>query len=384
MVKLAYTMDLLSSTMAQRPEDQPRGDYNKEVASHSGFTPIAKGEPLWRDLSRSIGFIITCYDRETGGFAQVPSGRPTILGTRMALHSLWWAHAGLAIDDAIPRFKEVHGEDAFKKTAVFVVSNFRSEQTDRNGEVVQIAGFIDPNDGVDRLGLATTYEGLQALFSLDRMMGLEGTLEGFETAHPGGLSKILNLVENNWVQIDEKTGAFTQGAHFPRPDIWGTHAALEIIALASVHRFEKAPDETRAWVLRVKQLTPQIFNYLRSVEYPDGGFGFVPQSGIPNILSLNQVTEIVDRLFFFNHPGEEDDCEARQAFLTQYKFRSSMDGILHYTLSMQDPSTGAFAGYRTFDPGNPWTRPRYPEERSPKGSLIKDRLGRLSGMLLRR
>lgn len=369
--------------MAQHPEDQPHGDYKREVASNSGFIPVAKGEPLWRDVSRAIGFIIDCYDKKTGGFAQVPSGRPTILGTRMALESLWWAHAGLAIDDAIPRFKEAHGGDAFKKTAIFVVSNFQSGQTERNGKAVQIAGFIDPNDGVNRLGLATTHEGLQSLFSLERMIGLEGTLEGFETAYSRGFSEVLNLVENNWVQIDEQTGAFTQGAHFQRPDIWGTHAALEIITLASVYRFEKAPDETRTWVLRVKQLTPQIFNYLRSIEYPDGGFGFVPESGLPNILSLNQVAKIVDRLYFFNHPGKEDDSEARQVFLAQHKFRSSIDGILHHILSMQDPNTGAFAGYRISKPGDPWTRSRYPEEVI-SGSSVKGAIANLGRRMFHR
>ena len=58
--------------MANRPEDQPTGDYARETASGKGFVGITKDDPLWQNASRSMDFIAECYDKDTGGFNQLP------------------------------------------------------------------------------------------------------------------------------------------------------------------------------------------------------------------------------------------------------------------------------------------------------------------------
>jgi len=331
--------------MANRPEDQPTGDYARETASGKGFVGITKDDPLWQNASRSMDFIAECYDKDTGGFNQLPGYIPTIAATRQALESLWWAHAELEITDAIPRLKQRHGENALEKTAQFISSKFQSQTEYKDGQPIEAGGFLDENDGVNRLTTPTTHEGLDVLFSLDRLVGQSGAIAKFEAEHPRAFTQMLNMVGNRWVQADGSNGAFSSVADAPRPDIWGTHSALEIIMLSTVHRFETNPDETRKWVRDVQQKTPQIFGYLRSAEIPNGGFGFVPDSRVQNILSVNQVAKIADRLFFFNHPTESEDFQAKRAFFAQHNFLKTIEDMSSSLDSFMDKETGLAIGF---------------------------------------
>lgn len=308
---------------------------------------VEKGSPDWLMFYNTAKFVGDCYDSELGGFAQTPGLSPTLLATRMALHILWWGQVKLETE-AIPRFKVACGDDAFAKVAKFVSARFRTELEERDGQQVAVGGFDDPNDGVNNLRLSTTKEGVEALLTLEEMIRERRTIAQFEEDHPNAFEALSNFVESRWVQTGEQSGGFVQEGGFPKakPDIWGTCAALDIAFFLSWHLFETDPAEAKKWVALARRRTPDIFKLLQETEYRGGGYGFYPDSGVSNAFSMDQVAQIVDRLFFFNHPSKTEDAEAKEKFIKDHGFEPQRQRLVSILAAMPN-SEGLSAGYLT-------------------------------------
>lgn len=349
--------------MAMNPEQGPTGNYTQEAAAGKGFIPIMKGDETWKLLSQCVDWINDRFDGNVEhGFAQTAVAAPTLMATRMALESLWWAEEGLEIDDSIQRFVKQHGEDSFGKIGKYVTAHYVEGAVRRDGQVTPIGGFADQADGVIDLSLPTTLEGLQTLFHLDRLMKRDGVLADFEQEYPLAIPRVLDQVEARWMpssrvvtekhrwpkkptEIVIEAGGFAQSDKNTRPDLWGTHAALELITLATVHRHQTQPEETREWVLRVRERTPLIFQFMKDVESPYGGYGFIAES-VPNALSNLHAMKIVDRLAFFDRDSNNPNNPLpKSEFSERFGFGPQIDRIGQSVMRMQDKKTGMFAGY---------------------------------------
>lgn len=333
--------------MTKSPESLPVGNYPEEETYKRGQITIVKGSPEWLAASQSVDFTIACYDKRTGGFGEGPDWLPTIFSTNKALEHLWWSHFGLDIEDAMSRFENTHGKNAFSKTVEFVSDNFHPQIEEKDGKETVVGGFLDPNDEVKQIDIITAHKALEALFFLEKLIGVRDAIATFEAEHPPALRIILNFVNNRWVQINKNKGGFNQRADSATPDVWGTHSALEIIALSTVHHPRRNPEEAAKWVKIIRERTPQFFEFLKDVESSyGGGYGFGKESP-PNVLSMNQVLQIVDRLFFFNHPDPDnpDNLKDRQAFIQTHNFASQIERITDTIMACYDPATGGFKGY---------------------------------------
>lgn len=153
-----------------------------------------------------------------------------------------------------------------------------------------------------QLSTATTFEAVQVLFTLEGLLGEEGSIEAFEKDHPNAFSKILNFVDLRWME-SEDMGGFAQVKTQPIPDIWGTHSSLEVVKHLVSHRLKDHPQESAEWVRKIQGRTDQIMNLLYIYQDPKGGFGFSPNSH-PNVFSTYQATQIYRLLHLFN-PGKE-------------------------------------------------------------------------------
>ncbi|MBI2542442.1 hypothetical protein HYV80_07080 [Candidatus Woesearchaeota archaeon] len=330
-------------------------DIKEEIAKKRGFVPISKEDPLWRNMYKSIDFIVECSspapkspkqgvlpgfeDNGYLGFADnTPADKPSIISTYEALASLWWAEQGLHIDDAVSRLLDRRGDDAFIKIARFTAKCFG------RGSSGEYLAFKPTPSGLE-LDVESTHRGVEILYLLADAFGEQRAFPEFQRiVGDNGFLEVYKFIKAcfskergpvaEFFGIEPNFGAYRPLPNQGKLNIHSTYGALETLKFIAPYIGEQG----KSLVGEVKENTILIRNFIRLFR---NRFGFLPGSE-QNVLSTHEAMEISEILFWFNHPDKIRDKEALREFEKQFYDPKK---LVDFVMRCYNPTTGGFAGY---------------------------------------